>query len=94
MTQTVSKAHLVPLRLFFIPRSIKWAPQTYSTKFGFYQLNFAISSENFFQPGTQIQILVVDLDRKYGNNAKQNLGIMVIIIQNNEDVELLQSEME
>lgn len=96
MTQTLSKAHLILLRLFFIPRSINKTPQTYSTvaKFGFYQLNFAFSSKIFFQPGTQIQILVLDLDRRYGNNANQNLGITVIIIQNNKDIELLQHVME
>jgi len=44
----------------------------------------------FFQPGTQIQILMLDLDRRHGNKAKQNLCIVVIIIQNKKDTELLQ----
>lgn len=37
---------------------------------------------------------MLDLDSRFGNNAKQNLGILVIIIQNNKAIELLQPEME
>lgn len=48
----------------------------------------------FFQPGIQPQILGLDPGWRYGHNANQNLGIMVIIIQNNKNIELLQPEME
>lgn len=40
-----------------------------------------------FQPGTQLWIWMLFYERRFGNNAKQNLGIMVIIIQNNTELQ-------
>lgn len=42
----------------------------------------------FFHPDSWIQKLVLDLYRRYGNNAHPNLVIMIIISQNKKDIEL------
>lgn len=51
------------------------------------------SPEIFFILTAESKKLVLDLNRKYGNNAHQNLGIMIIINWNNKDIEF-QPEME
>lgn len=85
MARRRSKALLIPLTGILFQEKLQNLLNSYEVQL--LPAEFCHFFWNIFQPGTQLWIWMLFYERRFGNNAKQNLGIMVIIIQNNTELQ-------